>query len=403
MSYHQEATRKATLTTTNVELQHLLFTPFKLWVRYNQRLYRSEDRAMTLNAIYSNIVFTGLDPAGEQVIKDALSSWYNSSSDIAKTLFDKIADLGQPLEFRNHDGLGNGSVTSNVDGHKIILFDFSEIDSQIVFNSDGIAHQLTADETILHELIHAINGTTDNAAPNYTTPGWDYVGDTVRFEQSIYNEVGDTNVRASYEALVPKDEFVKYDIPLGPNYPHPFGLVLSDVKGTDLIDVSDRVDDVLLFGNGGDDTITAGSGNDTLYGGTGYDVLIGGIGRDYVVGGEGRDEIRMIASYEIGGGRQGGFQNARMTADTVVDADFDAFVEFTINGFKNVTFIDDAMIRDGMNNNQDVDILNSFSGTDGTEPFDVVVKGEVVYGQYTVWAEWYGGEAAASFGDFLLA
>jgi Ca2+-binding RTX toxin-like protein len=50
----------------------------------------------------------------------------------------------------------------------------------------------------------------------------------------------------------------------------------------------------VLYGIGGDDTITGGTGNDTIYGGVGADVLTGGGGADrfaFIAPSEGGDTI----------------------------------------------------------------------------------------------------------------
>lgn len=64
-------------------------------------------------------------------------------------------------------------------------------------------------------------------------------------------------------------------------------IVGSDSYGTDPNDTYTSV----LYGAGGDDTVSGGAGNDSLYGGTGADTLFGGTGDDIVDGGTGNDSI----------------------------------------------------------------------------------------------------------------
>ncbi|MBX9455498.1 MAG: S-layer protein [Rhizobium sp.] len=47
----------------------------------------------------------------------------------------------------------------------------------------------------------------------------------------------------------------------------------------------------VVFGNGGDDTLTGGGGNDKLNGGSGNDILRGGAGDDKLIGGAGDDRL----------------------------------------------------------------------------------------------------------------
>ncbi|MBD2152934.1 calcium-binding protein [Leptolyngbya sp. FACHB-16] len=54
----------------------------------------------------------------------------------------------------------------------------------------------------------------------------------------------------------------------------------------------------LLFGGGGNDTLTGGNGNDTLAGSSGNDVLIGGNGNDILTGGVGTDKFRFNVKSE---------------------------------------------------------------------------------------------------------
>ena len=70
--------------------------------------------------------------------------------------------------------------------------------------------------------------------------------------------------------------------------------------GNDTINAATQTIGVIVFGNGGDDTITgsgfadtlwAGAGNDTVNGGNGDDVIVGGGGADALSSGDGNDQI----------------------------------------------------------------------------------------------------------------
>ncbi len=90
------------------------------------------------------------------------------------------------------------------------------------------------------------------------------------------------------------------------------------VDGGDAILTGDVVDDDLIYGFDGNDSITAGTGQDEVYGGadqdtidggTGNDILDGGTGNDSIIGGDGQDSI-------IGGD---GNDTIRGDSDTTID------------------------------------------------------------------------------------
>lgn len=59
--------------------------------------------------------------------------------------------------------------------------------------------------------------------------------------------------------------------------------------GNDTIDLSLDTSGMLVYAEGGADSVTGGSGDDVIYGGLGGDTIHGGDGNDYVDGGEGND------------------------------------------------------------------------------------------------------------------
>jgi len=74
-----------------------------------------------------------------------------------------------------------------------------------------------------------------------------------------------------------------------------FALTGSEVErvngndGNDALDATGVSDDVILAGNGGNDTLTGGDGNDVVAGGDGVDIIDGGAGTDSYFGGLGAD------------------------------------------------------------------------------------------------------------------
>lgn len=72
----------------------------------------------------------------------------------------------------------------------------------------------------------------------------------------------------------------------------PYNVYAGD--GNDHIVVGDGVNsdiNLILYGEGGNDTIEGGAGDDTILGGDGVDSINGGAGTDYLFGGAGNDTI----------------------------------------------------------------------------------------------------------------
>ncbi len=68
--------------------------------------------------------------------------------------------------------------------------------------------------------------------------------------------------------------------------------IVKGGNGNDLLTAYGIVTtDVVLIGNGGNDTLTGGGGNDDLCGGAGDDRIMDNAGNDYIVGGAGFDTI----------------------------------------------------------------------------------------------------------------
>ncbi len=70
-----------------------------------------------------------------------------------------------------------------------------------------------------------------------------------------------------------------------------------------------------MYGNAGNDVLSAGGGNDTMYGGTGSDTLYGGAGSDLLYGGAGLDYL------QGGSGSDAFVFNTRPAGDGWAEAD----------------------------------------------------------------------------------
>lgn len=198
----------------------------------------------------------------------------------------------------------------------------------VALDPDAVRYGITASGTLFefsysvvvaHELAHWHRGFHD---PGYNTPdtndmlndpSYDYVGDTVRFEWQVSEELGIADKRQGYGAILnvrdgrfnlfdtsrqylPDD--VKVDIvrlgDRGADHPGSAG-------GSDIISYAGRTQATLTFALRGDDEVQGGDGSDFVYGGAGNDVIRGGAGSDTLwgddgddtlVGGEGTDYLR---------------------------------------------------------------------------------------------------------------
>ena len=89
------------------------------------------------------------------------------------------------------------------------------------------------------------------------------------------------------------------------------GYVLSGGDSANLIDASAMTERVLIYGNGGNDTLIGGSGFDGMLGMAGDDVLIGNDGTDGLQGGAGRDDLRGGGGNDRLNGGGGSFDTVR--------------------------------------------------------------------------------------------
>ena len=96
---------------------------------------------------------------------------------------------------------------------------------------------------------------------------------------------------------------------------------------------TNAADYAIMYGNGGNDTITGSTGNDYLFGGAGDDGLTGGAGADTLNGGAGADTITGGAGIDTIalGAADAAIDNVIMTTVTTT-ADRDIITNFTVGG-----------------------------------------------------------------------
>lgn len=235
--------------------------------------------------VYSRITFDeDFGDAEVAEIKAALELIYSSS--LGKGLLDKIGSLKID---KNLDG-GNHGIHST----STLEIDKNEIAQSSFIDKNGKVFQAVFADVILHELIHAIEGKDDNAAPDYTTQGWNYIGETVEREHDIAKEL-QLEVRQSYEAAIQNTDLTTIGAQQGQSLTlgREVGLVISELRQKDQtdFDLSDRTSPALVIGAYGDDYVKAGRSDDFVYGGIGEDRIIGHTGVDIIYGNDGADVI----------------------------------------------------------------------------------------------------------------
>ena len=253
---------------------------------------------MTFTDVENKTTLTGFSAADMATILAAMKTAYEGSA-TAKVMFDSwISAPGKTISI---DFLSDEFGAVPNEGK--LSIDLSKLTSAMYIDNNGTAVKDTAVGAIVHELVHALTGRTDDY--NAT----DYRGKTVTFSNTIYRELG----------LPEQNSYIGYDSSgiLTLNFQYTNGAAIDRSVALDnnwdssaagnskdlliggasknLLVSGDGND--FLYGNGGDDTLDGGSGNDTLVGGTDDDTLDGGEGNDTLLGGTGADSYQFSGNF----------------------------------------------------------------------------------------------------------
>ncbi|NJR78381.1 calcium-binding protein [Sphingomonas corticis] len=196
----------------------------------------------------------------------------------------------------------------------------------LAFDETGRSFSVETRVVFAHELSHSTgrldvasdlpNGATSDALMNTAT--FDHVGDNLRYEHQVSDELGISTKRLSYLGTFREGDsrFADYDLTESFSNDQIVSIVRLGDQATSQID--NDIDfsaytsnpDVLAFGFTGDDTMKGSGGTDHFWGGTGHDELrgnggadrlhgeagddrlYGGDGSDHLYGGEGQDVLR---------------------------------------------------------------------------------------------------------------
>jgi hypothetical protein len=214
----------------------------------------------------------GFTATEETAILAVLETAYNNSP-TAKAMFDTWINAapGNTIDIKFVAGqlLGYVIVTpSGTVGTGRVEIDFAELNNASYINTTGKAVPDTLTTTLLHELVHALTGKKDN----FTS--LDYKGDTVRFANQIYKELG-LPEQVSYIASEAQGLHKL-------NYEYTNGAAIDAARSGDINMNSAALgaSNDLLIGGTSPNTLESGDGNDFLFGAGGNDTLSGGAGTD---------------------------------------------------------------------------------------------------------------------------
>lgn len=251
---------------------------------------------MSFADVQNKTILTGFSTADQATILGAIRTAYEGSA-TAKSMFDSwISIPGNTIainflsgKFRAYRNLGRLEV------------DLNQLNSAMYIDNNGTAVKDTAVTAIVHELVHALTGRSDDY--NAT----DYKGSTVTYSNTIYKELG----------LPEQNSYIAYDdtgniLTLGYQYTNGAAIDRSVVRDSDWDSSAAGNSKDLLIGGASGNVLRAGDGNDFLYGNGGNDTLDGGSGDDKLYGGDDADTLKGDSGYD---------EYFVDTQDTVMDTD----------------------------------------------------------------------------------
>jgi hypothetical protein len=215
--------------------------------------------------------FDGYTAVEEEAMLTIMVNAYDNSP-TAKAMFDKWFEI----KTADHDiNITSAALPTGTLGTGKVNYPFSlPSKGGSYIDLDGTAAPLTANHILLHELAHALNGTTDGDRTNL-----EYKGSNVIFTNKMLKEMGESE-RIAYEASDSQKVFLntgfEYTNKVAINAAHAFNN--GDWNSSPLGNSRD-----LLISGSGSNSLDSGPGDDFLFGGGGNDALNGGTGTDIAV------------------------------------------------------------------------------------------------------------------------
>ncbi|EYD76148.1 LigA [Rubellimicrobium mesophilum DSM 19309] len=223
---------------------------------------------MSFADVVARVRFTGFSASAEAAITGAMQTAYNGSATARGMFEDWISDPAKtiPIKFVNNDMFVTGVGGPN----PVLSADVGFVVDNSYIDNHGKAVEDTLVTCLVHEFVHQLTGRRDLTSGS--DPLTDYQGDTVRFANIIYRELG----------LPEQNSYIAYDsdgtlLKRGFNYTNGTEIDRSFVGDRDFSSVAALVSDDLLIGGASANTLESGLGNDFLFGAGGDDTLSGGI------------------------------------------------------------------------------------------------------------------------------
>ncbi|MDX6584537.1 MAG: hypothetical protein QOI10_3721, partial [Solirubrobacterales bacterium] len=277
--------------------------------------------AFVFSATSRDANFTAFLPTDPQIalIQAALVKLYNGSA-TARALIDQGGGLTTDAEgvsrFTKQITIYKCPDPGNsiaLPGQNIIAINTDIVNNLVWIGVDGKLHKEVLEDTVIHELVHAITGRLDYTDPlspvAYNAANYNFPGPTQNVANQVMLELGygPDFRQAGYLATVGAGSSLRSDLSYtegnlvsgavllrdrtddgGPNVDvsqNTFSYLGDSLYGTALNSDLAGNKNLLIIGDSRNNQIKGNVGNDYLYGGTGNDTISGGSGNDLIHGG----------------------------------------------------------------------------------------------------------------------
>lgn len=218
---------------------------------------------MSFADVQNKTTLTGFSAADEATILAAMKTAYEGSA-TAKAMFDSwisVPTNAITINFVN----GQFQAYRNTGQLEI---DLSNLTQAMYIDNNGTAVKDTTVTAIVHELVHALTGRSDNAGTILSGATIDYRQPTVTFANIIYSELG----------LAEQNSYIAYDqigdiLTLNFQYTKGTAIDRAVARDSDWDSSAAGNSTDLLIGGASGNVLRAGDGNDFLYGNGGNDTL----------------------------------------------------------------------------------------------------------------------------------
>ena len=271
-----------------------------------------------LNQVLNQLQFNSFTEAQKNTIIDWIGYLYGnpnadsnteSGSNIARGVFNQLISLNKTLnitEFTTEEELGEDGGFAARRGQYEVFVDFTNEFNEGYISETGTFVRYDKSKAFMHEVVHAIEGLTDNNNSRGYTSRQDSAGDTQHFTNDIHAELnaplrisydgrrevyGDNEESPNISAIQEGTEFTKNKLANGENPEIILGVFVRE-SNVDTSNNKPPTNDLLISGGlQGNKSFTTGKGNDYLYGGRGEDTLNSGEDDDYLYGGKRNDSL----------------------------------------------------------------------------------------------------------------